>query len=58
MLAPQGQGKRVPDPGSAEPKGALVLTCPIAADGENLYGDERKSRAWLNSLTKYAGARR
>ena len=50
MLAPQGQGKRVPDLGSAEPKGTLALTCPVAADGANLYGDERKSRAWLNML--------
>ena len=28
MCAPQFQGKRVPDLGSAEPKGPLVLSCP------------------------------
>ena len=28
MLAPQVQTKRVPDLGSAEPEGALVISCP------------------------------
>ena len=28
MLFPQFQGKRVPDLGSAEHEGALVLSCP------------------------------
>ena len=53
MLAPQGQRKRVPDLGSAEPEGALVLTV-VQASGRGskslwrvLY--EWKSRAWLNS---------
>ena len=42
MLAPQrpqGQRKRVPDLGSAEPKGALVLRLSeLVADGAHLYG--------------------
>ena len=28
VLAPQGQRKHVPDLGSPEPEGALVLSCP------------------------------
>ena len=35
MLASQGQRKRVPDLGSAEPEGALF---ELATDAENLYG--------------------
>ena len=35
MLASQGQRKRVPDLGSAEPEGALF---ELATDAANLYG--------------------
>ena len=60
MLAPQVQRKRVLELGSAEPEGALVLSCPTARGKRSkslwdvLY--EWKSREWLNSR-KYAEAR-
>ena len=61
MLAPQVQRKRVLELGSAEPEGALVLSCPIARSRriKSLWHvlNDWKSHAWLNSLRKYAGAR-
>ena len=61
MLAPQVHRKRVLELGSAEPEGALVLSCPIAR-GRRIKSlwhvlNDWKSREWLNSLRKYAGAR-
>ena len=61
MLAPQVHRKLFLELGSAEPEGALVLSCPIAR-GRRIKSlwhvlNDWKSHAWLNSLRKYAGAR-
>ena len=61
MFAPQVQRKRVLELGSAEPEGALVLSCPTARGrrSKSLWHElyEWKSREWVNSLRKYAEAR-
>ena len=55
--APQVQRKRVPELGSAELEGDLVLCCPSQRLSLWRVFFEWKSREWLNSLSKYAGAR-
>ena len=57
MFAPQVQSKRVPDRGSAELEGALVLYCLAAAKFVWHVFFDCKSREWLNSFSKYVGAR-
>ena len=64
MLAPQGQWKRVPDLGSAEPEGALELTCSCPSKRQTeqismvrVLWMEIARVAKLIIISKYAGAR-